>query len=146
MGDDLASANVNRTYSLAAMSLAIFTFLLFFLYPRFRSGEINPWMFQATLIVMGVSTFSFVFASFHYYCASLCSRFDDVERALYAHRADRLWVTGYTLLFLVPTLILVTVGLFVVAGVWFALWLAYVSFEIRYYPKIETMLRNARQS
>lgn len=25
-------------------------------------------------------------------------------------------------------------------------WRAYVSFEIRYYPKIETMLRNARQS
>jgi len=80
MGDDLAAANANRSYSLAAMSFAIFTFLLFFLYPRFRSGEINPWMFQATLIVMGVSTFSFVFASFHYYCASLAMRFDDIER------------------------------------------------------------------
>jgi hypothetical protein len=57
MGDDLASANVNRTYSLAAMSIAIFTFMLFFLYPRFRNGEVNPWMFQSTLIVMGVATF-----------------------------------------------------------------------------------------
>jgi hypothetical protein len=145
MSDDLASANVNRTYSLAAMSLAIFTFLLFFLYPRFRSGEINPWMFQVTLIVMGISTFSFVFSSFHFYSASLCSRFNEVERALYAHRADRFWVVGYTLLFLVPTLILVTVGLFAVAAVWFALWLVYVAFEIHYYPKIETMLKSARQ-
>jgi hypothetical protein len=143
MADDLASANVNRSYSLAAMSLAIFTFLLFFLYPRFRNGEIDPWMFQATLVVMGFATFSFVFASFHYYSASLCSRFDEVERALYQHRADRLWVVGYTLLFFVPSMILVTVGLFAVASAWFVLWLAYVAFEIRYYPKIETMLKMA---
>ena len=145
MSDDLASANVNRTYSLAAMSLAIFTFLLFFLFPRFKAGEVNPWMFQATLVVMAVSTFSFVFASFHYYSAALCARFDEVERAVYAHRADRLWVIGYTLLFLVPTMILVTIGLFAVACVWFVLWLAYLIFELWNYPKIETMLRNARQ-
>ena len=144
MADDLASANVNRSYSLAAMSLAIFTFLLFFLYPRFRSGEINSWMFQATLVVMGVATFSFVFASFHYYYASLGMRFGEVERAAYQHRADRLWVAGYTLLFFVPSLILVTVGLFAVAAVWFVLWLAYVAFEVRYYPKIETTLADRR--
>jgi hypothetical protein len=41
MGDDLAEANVNRSDSLAATSIAIFTFILFFLYPRFESGEIN---------------------------------------------------------------------------------------------------------
>ena len=143
MGDSLASANVNRSYSLAAMSLAIFTFLLFFQYPRFRSGEINPWIFQATLTVMGVATFSFVFASFHYYSASLCAWFDEIERALYQHRADRFWLVGYTLLFFVPSMILVTVGLFAVASVWFVLWLAYVAFEVRYYPKIETMLKMA---
>ena len=141
MADELASANVNRAYSLAAMSLAIFTFLLFFLYPRFRSGEINPWMFQATLVVMGVATFSFVFASFHYYCASLGTRFGEAERATYQHRADRLWVVGYTLMFFVPSLILVTVGLFAVASVWFVLWLAYLVLEIRHFPKIETKVK-----
>jgi hypothetical protein len=41
MGDDLATANVNRSYSLAATSIAIFTFMLFFLHPKFTSGEIN---------------------------------------------------------------------------------------------------------
>ena len=54
MRDDLAAANVNRAYSLAATSIAIFTFMLFFLYPRFKSGEINPVLFQATLVVIGV--------------------------------------------------------------------------------------------
>jgi len=59
MGEDLASSNVNRTYSLAATTIAIFTFMLIFLYPRFASGEINALLFQATLVVMGVATFSF---------------------------------------------------------------------------------------
>jgi hypothetical protein len=63
---------------------------------------------------MGVATFSSMFASFHYYSASLCSRFDEVERTRYARRADRLWL----------------------------LFLAYLVFQIREYPKIETMLKS----
>ena len=66
MADELAAANVNRSYQLAASSIAIFTFLLFFLYPKFVSGDANPWSFQAALIGMGVATFSFAFASFSY--------------------------------------------------------------------------------
>ncbi len=58
MGDDLGASNVNRAYSLAATSIAIFTFMLFFLYPRFASGEINPLLFQVTLVVVGVATTS----------------------------------------------------------------------------------------
>jgi len=36
--------------------------MLFFLYPRFESGRINPVLFQITLIAMGVAAFSLVFA------------------------------------------------------------------------------------
>ena len=92
MGDDLAAANVNRSYQLAASSIAIFTFLLFFLYPRFASGQVDALPFQATLLVMGVVTFSFAFA----------------------------------------------VRLLAVAAVWFALWLVYVLFVIRYFPRVQT--------
>jgi hypothetical protein len=138
MEDELATSNVTRSYSLAATSIAIFTFMLFFLYPRFTRGEINVWLFQATLIVMGVATFSFVFASLYYYCASLGSRIDDAERARYSRRADRFWLLGYTLLFLAPSLILFTVGLLAVGSTWFALWLVYLLFVIRYFPRIQT--------
>ena len=65
MADELAAANVNRSYSLAATSIAIFMFVLFFLYPRFVSGNVNAWLFQGSLIVMGGATFAF--ASFYYY-------------------------------------------------------------------------------
>jgi hypothetical protein len=138
MGDDLAGTNVNRSYSLAATSIAIFSFVLFFLYPRFLGGEINGVLFQTTLIVMGVATFAFVFASLCYYSASLGARIADAERALYSRRGDRFWLLGYTLLFLVPTLILFAVGLRAVGVAWLALWLVYLLFVIRHFPRVQT--------
>ncbi|HEY6222883.1 MAG TPA: hypothetical protein VIW26_03815 [Gemmatimonadales bacterium] len=138
MGDELATSNVNRSYSLAGTSIAIFTFMLIFLYPRFARGEINALLFQATLVVMGVATFSFVFASFYYYCASLGSRIDEAERAPYSRRGDRFWLLGYTLLFLAPILILFSLGLLGVGSTWFALWLVYLLFVIRYFPRVQT--------
>ena len=143
MGDELATSNVNRSYSLSATSIAIFTFTMLFLYPMFARGEINALLFQATLVVMGVATFSFVFASFHYYSSSLCSRIEDAERALYSRRGDRFWLLGDTLLFLAPTLILFSVGLLAVGSAWFALWLVYLLFLIRYFPKVQTERRSS---
>jgi hypothetical protein len=138
MGDDLAASNVNRTYSLAAMSIAIFTFMLIFLYPRFASGEVNAVLFQATLLVMGGATFSTVFAAFHYYGSSLGGRMDDAKRARLARRGDGFWLLGHTLLLLAPSMVLVSVGLLLVGAVWFALWFAYVLFAIRYFPRVQT--------
>ena len=138
MADDLAAANVNRSYQLAASSIAIFTFLLFFLYPKFVSGDIDARAFQAALIVMGVATFSFAFASFFYYGASLTDRIEDGARSHYARRGDRFWLLGCVLLFLTPSLILFTVCLFAVATAWFALWLIYLLFAIRIFPRIQT--------
>lgn len=138
MTDELAAANVNRSYQLAASSIAIFTFLLFFLYPKFLSGEANPWSFQGAVIVMGVATFSFAFASFDYYGASLGGRIDDGVRARYSRRADRFWLLGCVMLFLTPSVILFTVGLLAVASVWFALWLVYLLFVARNFPRVRT--------
>ena len=138
MGDELAASNVNRSYSLAGTSIAIFTFMLFFMYPRFVSGEINAVLFQATLVVMGVATFSFVFASLYYYCASVGSRIADADRALFSRRADRFWLLGVTFLFLDPSLILFSIGLLIVGLLWLTLWLVYLVFVMRYFPRVQT--------
>jgi hypothetical protein len=138
MGEELAASNVNRTYALAGTSVAIFTFTMFFLYPRFKSGEADALLFQATIVAMGVATFSFVFATLHYYGCSLGSRWDDAKRARYARRGDRFWLLGYTFLLLAPSLILFTVGLFAVGSWWLALWLAYLIFAIRYFATVQT--------
>ena len=52
MGDELATANVNRTYSLSATSIAIFTFTMLFLYPMFARGEIDRDEYLRTLDVL----------------------------------------------------------------------------------------------
>ena len=139
MADELAAANVNRSYQLAASSIAIFTFLLFFLYPKFASGDIAALPYQATLIVMGVATFAFALSSFHYYGSSLGGRIGDAERARYARRGDRFWLLGCVLLFLTPSLILFTIGLLPVAFAWFALWLVYLFFVMRFFPRVQTV-------
>lgn len=142
MADDLAAANVNRSYQLAASSIAIFTFLLFFMYPRFSAGQVDPFAYQTMLIVMGVATFSFAFSSFYYYGSSLGGRIDDIQRATYSRRGDRLWLLGCILLFLAPSLVLFTIGLLVVASVWFLLWLAYLLLVMRHFPRVQTTIKS----
>jgi len=139
MAEDLAATNVNRSYALAATNISIFTFMLFFLYPRFENGRIDPLLFQSTLVAMGVATFSLVFASLNYYRSSLAGRMSEVERALHARRADRFWLVGYTVMFLAPSLVLFSVRLVAVASVWLALWLAYLIFAIRLFPKVQAL-------
>ena len=127
MGDEVRTHNVNRSYTLGATSIAIFTFMLIFLYPKFTSGQINAVLFQATLVVGCLAAFAFVFASLHYYGSSLGGRINDTERAQYSRRGDLFWLLGYTLLLLDPGLILVSVGLLAVASIWLALWLVYLA-------------------
>ena len=138
MREDVAAVNVTRTYTLAASNIAIFTFMLFFLYPRFESGRINPVLFQATLIAMGVATFSLVSATLHYYRCSLGGRMSDTERTRLARRADRFWLLGYTTMFLAPSLVLFLIRLRIVASVWLAFWLLYLFFAVRYFPRLQT--------
>ena len=138
MREDVAAVNVTRSYTLAGTNIAIFTFMLFFLYPRFESGRINPVLFQATLTAMGVATFSLVFATLHYYRCSLGGAMSDTDRALHARRADRFWLLGYTTMFLAPSLVLFLVRLRIVASVWLAFWLLYLFFVICYFPKFQT--------
>ena len=144
MGDEVASSNVNRSYSLAATSIAIFTFMLFFLYPRFKGGEINGWLFQVLLVVMGVATFSFVFASFYYYALLLrCLAWQPDRRC----RAGSVLPARRSLLAArlhppVPGSELDPLHgwAFAVGLIWFALWLVYLLFVIRHFPRVQIPL------
>jgi len=141
MGDDLAAANVNRSYSLAATTIAIFTFSMIFLYPRFRSGEVSPVLFQLTLVVMAIATFAFVFASFLFYGAAMTGQIGEEERRQLGRRGDLAWVLGYSLLFLIPALVLFTVDLLAVGAFWLALWLVYVAFAVRNFPRVRASMK-----
>jgi hypothetical protein len=56
---DLAAANVNRAGTVLGSTIAVFTFLLFFLYPRYSSGQIDPILFQLTLTTVVLTILSF---------------------------------------------------------------------------------------
>lgn len=138
MPDDLASANVNRSYSLAATSITVFTFTMVFLYPKSLTGDVNPTLFQATIAVMAVATFAFVLALFHYYGSSLGSRVDDAARVRFARRGDVLWLLGFGLLFLEPSLVLFTLGLSLVGAVWLGLWIVSAGLVARNFGLVRT--------
>jgi len=133
---DLAAANVNRSYQLTAISIAIFTFMLGFLYPRYASGDVNVLLFQAVFVVMGVATFSFVFSAFCFYGLSMQDRFDDGRRASYSRYGNILWLAGTTMLLLAPSVVLATVGLVILAAFWFVLWLGFLLFMARNFPLV----------
>lgn len=132
---ELAASNVNRTWPLVGSSTAIFTFLLFFLYPRFSSGQIDPILFQVTLTVVVLSIFSFSFSAVYYYRISLLKMSDTEEHAS-MQRGTILWVLGTLFVASEPALILFTVGLTVVALVATSLWLLFTSLIVRQFRQL----------
>src|SRR5438445_10331507 len=135
VGNEIANLYVGRVVTLVGTSIAIFTFLLFFLYPRFASGEIDPVLFQLTLIVIGMAIFSLVYAGLYFYTLTLPYSLDPAESGAIQRRGDLFWLVGYSALLLEPTLILRTVRLLVVALVCLTPWLSYVYLTLPEYAK-----------
>ena len=135
MGNETANLDVSRVVTLVGTSIAIFTFLLFFLFPRFASGEIDPILFQVTLTVIGVAIFSLVYAGLFFYTLTLPYYLNSAESVAIQLKGDLFWLIGYSVLLLEPTLILLTVRLWIVALAWMALWLSYIYLTLQEYRK-----------
>jgi len=123
---DVANSNVNRNITLAGTSVAIFTFLLFFLYPRYQNGEINSILFQFTLAIIVSVIFSLVNSATYYYGITLTLSSPAERTATTFGKAEAFWLIGYSLLLLEPSLILFTVNLLVVGLYGLVLWLSYL--------------------
>src|SRR5438046_9489314 len=118
MSLDIANSNVNRNITLAGTSVAIFTFLLFFSYPRSFSGEINSTLFQFTLAIIVSVIFSLVISALYYYGTTLTLTLRPEQATTIFGKAEAFWLVGYSLLLLEPRLVLFIVyliafGLFV---------------------------------
>jgi hypothetical protein len=124
---DIANGNVNRNITLAGTSIAIFTFLLFFLYPRYLSGDINGILFQFTLAIIVSVIFSLVISALYYYATVLTLSLPPERATTIFGRSEAFWLLGYTLLLLEPSLILFTVRNLSVVGVYaLILWFSYL--------------------
>jgi len=126
MSLDIAEANVNRNITLAGTSVAIFTFLLFFLYPRYLSGDINTVLFQFTLAFIVSVIFCLVISALYYYGTTLTLSLAPGQVTNVFGKAEAFWLIGYSLLLLEPSLILFTVNLLVVGLYALVLWFSYL--------------------
>lgn len=119
-------ANENRslTAGLGATCIAVLTFVLIFLYDRANAGQINDVLFQATLLIIVVSLTLISLSSLNYWFVMEAYRTKPSRAAVYQRRADGYFSSSLVLLLLEPTLILITVKLYFVGGVAFALWVA----------------------
>ena len=140
---DVAEVNVSRTWALAGTSIAIFTYLFGFFYPRYASGEIDPILFQIALTVIGFAIFSFVFSGINYYALSLAHSAHRTRQEMLRRRADTLWVVAFSLLLLDPALMLFTVRLVFVGALWLVLWISYIIFNATVFRETQSWLRNA---
>ncbi|OLE91355.1 MAG: hypothetical protein AUF79_05010 [Crenarchaeota archaeon 13_1_20CM_2_51_8] len=127
---DLAAANVNRAGTLVGSTIAVFTFLLFFLYPRFSSGQIDPVLFQVTLTIIVLTILSFSLSGLFYYRVGVLKLTTARKRASMQMGA-LFWLVGTLFVILEPALILFTVGLIVVGVVALGAWLLYALVTLR---------------
>ncbi len=144
MSLDLANSNVNRNITLAGTSVAIFTFLLFFLYPRYFSGDIDPVLFQFTLAIIVSVIFSLVISATYYYGTTLTLSLPDGQGTAIFGKAEAFWLIGYSLLLLEPSLILFTVKLSAVALYALALWFSYLYLTWLQFKKLTKKMKSTR--
>ena len=144
MSLDLANSNVNRNITLAGTSVAIFTFLLFFLYPRYFSGDIDPVLFQFTLAIIVSVIFSLVISATYYYGTTLTLSLPDGQGTAIFGKAEAFWLIGYSLLLLEPSLILFTVNLLAVALYALVLWFSYLYLTWLQFKKLTKKMKSTR--
>jgi hypothetical protein len=141
---DIANSNVNRNITLAGTSVAIFTFLLFFLYPRYFSGDIDPILFQFTLAIIVSVIFSLVVSATYYYGTTLTLSLPHGEGTAIFGKAEAFWLIGYSLLLLEPSLILFTVKLPAVALYALVLWFSYLYLTWLQFKRLTKKMKSTR--
>jgi len=127
---DLAAANVNRAGTLVGSTIAVFTFLLFFLYPRYSSGQVDPVLFQVTLTIIVLTILTFSLSGLFYYRIGVL-KLSNTKRRVSMQRGALFWLFGTLLVILEPALILFTVGLTAVGIVALIAWLLYTLVTLR---------------
>jgi hypothetical protein len=119
---EYANENRQATIGLGGTGVAILTFLLIFLYPRYSSGGFDAGLFRVTLASIVISIFLLgVSGSYYYFLIEALER-NRASTAALLFRADAFFVGGLVLLLLEPALILFTLQIYDVGLLAAALW------------------------
>jgi O-antigen/teichoic acid export membrane protein len=117
------------------------TFILFFLYPSYSSRQIDPILFQMTLLLMVFTIFSFGFSGLYYYGIIRNPAITPAMSRSYHRKGERFFVLGLLLGLAVPALIFFTIGLILIGIVATVLWLVY-SYSVVQHARKGEVLRN----
>lgn len=112
--------------NLVAISLAIFTFLLFFSTSNASSGQIHSILFQATLGLIVAAVFSFGVAGLYNFVLIFSTPAKHANLQSHRQRSEVFFAVGLCILLLEPSLILFTLGYPIIALVALTLFLVYM--------------------
>src|SRR6266852_2354862 len=97
---DYVTSNLNRSVTLIGSNLAIFTFVLIFLYPRYASNppQLNGVLFQATLTSSLLAIFLFGISGVHYFEVVAMAKASIATKMQLIRRGDSIFVVIATVL------------------------------------------------
>ena len=125
--------------TLIGSNLAIFTFVLVFLFPRYASNQLNGVLFQVTLTTTLLAIFLFGISGVYYLEVVGVAKTSIARKRVLVRRGDSLFVVSLLLGTAMPALILFTLGIMVVAVIATGLWALYVCFIIQQGRKLRTV-------
>ncbi|OLE90799.1 MAG: hypothetical protein AUF79_08510 [Crenarchaeota archaeon 13_1_20CM_2_51_8] len=128
---DYVTSNLNRSLTLIGSNLAIFTFMLIFLYPRYASNQLNGVLFQVSLTGSLLTIFLFGISGVHYFEVVAMAKASIETKMQLVRRGDLLFVVSLLLATAEPALILFTLGLTLVGVIATVLWTLYAVFLTR---------------
>src|SRR5438445_9118819 len=128
---DYVSSNLNRSVTLIGSNLAIFTFVLIFLFPRYDSGRLNGVLFQVALTGSLLAIFLFGISGVLYFEVVAVKKASIETKRQLIRRGDLLFVVSLLLATAEPAFILFTLGLTGVGIIATVLWTLYAVFLIR---------------
>ena len=117
--------------TLIGSNLAIFTFVLVFLFPRYASNQLNGVLFQVTLTTTLLAIFRFGISGVYYLEVVGVAKTSIARKRVLVQRGDSLFVVSLMLGTAMPALILFTLGITAVAVIATGLWVLYAGFIIQ---------------
>jgi len=118
-----ADSNRNLAAGLAGTNVAIMTFYLFFGFDLTTSAQIDPTLFQATLCLIILTLFLFLFAAMAYYVYTEALLKERPDAVGYLRRGDGFLFASLLAITLEPSLIMFSARLQYVGALALILWL-----------------------
>lgn len=120
-------SSLSNNVNLVAISLAIFTFLLFFSTSNPSSSQVHTILFQATLGLVVAAVFSFGVAGLYNFVLVFSTPAKHVKLQSHRQRSEVFFALGLSILLLEPSLIFFTLGYPILAVISLIFFFAYMA-------------------